>query len=104
MRVVVRGELVASSSRVLRVDEAGQPVRYYFPRSDVKVDLLERTQSSSFCPFKGKASYFTLVVGDAKLPDAIWSYEDPEHEQRALAGLLAFHTERFPEIELDMDA
>jgi large subunit ribosomal protein L3 len=89
---------------VVRVDEEGCPPRYYFPRPDVRMDLLERTPSMTRCPFKGAASYFTLDLFGKKLTDACWSYEEPCDEHAGLRGRIAFYLEKFPELELRMHA
>lgn len=102
--VVVDDVVLADSKDVVRVDEEGCPPRYYFPRADVRMDLLERTPSRTRCPFKGNASYFTLDLFGKKLPEASWSYEDPYEEHAGLKGRIAFYLEKFPELELRMRA
>jgi uncharacterized protein (DUF427 family) len=102
--VIVDDVVLADSKEVVRVDEEGSPPRYYFPRADVRMDLLERTPSMTRCPFKGSASYFTLDLFGKKLPDAAWSYEDPYEEHAGLKGRIAFYLEKFPELELQMRA
>jgi uncharacterized protein (DUF427 family) len=100
VRVILRGETVAESKSAIRVEEDGHPARFYFPRADVRVDLLERTHTETRCPFKGTASYFTLNVGANRLTDALWSYEEPYDEHVGLKGRLAFYEENFPELEI----
>jgi uncharacterized protein (DUF427 family) len=93
--VVVDGETVADSTRAVLLREQGVPVpRYYLPRDDVRMDLLEPTDSSTRCSRKGVASYWSVRVGDALHADLAWSYEDPIPGAEAIAGLLAFYNER----------
>jgi uncharacterized protein (DUF427 family) len=100
VRVLIGDLTLAESKAALRVEEDGHPVRYYFPTRDVHTDRLERTDTSTRCPFKGQASYFTLDVDGRKLRDSVWAYEDPYEEHRGLKDRLAFYTEKFPELEV----
>lgn len=104
MEVALDDVVIASSTDVIRVDEDGAPPRYYFQRKHVRMDLLERSDTVTRCPFKGTASYFTLNLSGKRLPDAIWSYEDPYEEHAGLKGRVAFYLEKFPELELRMRA
>jgi len=104
MKVEVDGELVADSIDVVRVVEDQHPVRYYFPRSDVSMSKLERTATTSECPFKGHANYYSLKLQDRTLRDVVWTYEDPYDEHRRLEGCLAFWEEKIPGIRIEPKA
>ena len=91
LRVEHRGEVIARSTRGRRVLEtAGAPV-YYFPPEDVRTDLLEPSRRTSFCEWKGRARYWSLVQGGDRVPDVAWSYPEPSSGYESIAGWLAFY-------------
>jgi len=100
--VELNGQILADSSNVIRVEEDGSPARYYFPRGDVSMEKLQRTATTSQCPFKGTAHYFTVSVdgGSAKLDDAVWTYEEPFDEHQALKDRLAFYDDKYRSIRV----
>jgi uncharacterized protein (DUF427 family) len=98
IEVTVGGESVAASDRAVVLEESGLPARYYLPRQDVRTDLLRPTATSTTCPFKGQASYWSVEAGGEVHDDLVWSYEDPIPEAAAIAGLMCFYTERGAEL------
>lgn len=91
VQVILNGEVIADSPNATMMKEGTYPPVYYFPRSDVKMDRLERSQHKTHCPFKGDASYFSFRNGAR---DAVWSYETPYDEMQAIAGLVAFYPDK----------
>ena len=84
--VTLGGDVLADSRRAIALEETGYPTRYYLPREDVRMDLLTASGTTSRCPFKGDATYFSAP--GAK--DAFWVYEAPSEEDALpVAGLLA---------------
>jgi uncharacterized protein (DUF427 family) len=88
------GEILAVSDRAMVLDETGLRPRYYFPREDVRMELLEPTSTESTCPFKGQASYWSVKVGGKVHEDLVWSYETPIPQAEDVAGLLCFWDEK----------
>lgn len=99
IRVVLGGVIVAETTQALTLKEASYPPVQYVPRADVQLDLFERTQRSSHCPYKGDASYFSVMAGGLERGDAAWSYEAPLPAVKEIAGHLAFYPNKVDAIE-----
>jgi uncharacterized protein (DUF427 family) len=95
-RFVVRagGQVVADSVATLTLSEAAYPPVQYFPMDDVEQGLLRTSSTSTYCPYKGDASYYSIAGPDGDVEDAIWTYVDPYPAVRAIAGYLAFYPDR----------
>jgi uncharacterized protein (DUF427 family) len=86
IRVELDGRVLAESDRAVALEETGLPTRYYLPRDDVRTDLLEPSDTTSHCPFKGDATYYSVDGTE----DAFWVYEAPSEENALpIGGMLA---------------
>ena len=94
VQVEVDGVIVADSTSPRLLFETGLPTRYYFPKTDVRMDLLRHTDASTDCPYKGTAEYWSIEVNGREHPDLAWSYKAPFAESQKIAGLIAFYNEK----------
>ncbi len=92
--VELGGRVLADTVRAIRVCETSHPPVYYVPRDDVAVEFLERAAGSSWCEWKGAATYWDAVVDGRRYPGVAWSYEDPVEGYTALRGAVAFYPSR----------
>jgi uncharacterized protein (DUF427 family) len=99
--VSVAGKVIAETRRALALREANYPVVHYIPRADVKLELLEKTQHQTYCPYKGDCSYYSVPAGGTKSVNAIWSYEQPYPAVGEIEGFMAFYRDRVDSIALD---
>jgi uncharacterized protein (DUF427 family) len=90
VRVLVDGTVVASTSTPLLLSETGLPNRFYVPWEDVRQELLEASDTHTVCPYKGTASYWSVIAGGRKLTDAAWSYPRAQGDAAAVSGYLSF--------------
>lgn len=90
VRAIVNGKTIADSLCTGLVLETGHHPVYYFPRDDVRMDLLQRTKHRTQCPYKGDATYWTLKSGNRAVENAAWSYEQPLAGIERIKALLAF--------------
>jgi uncharacterized protein (DUF427 family) len=94
VRVEVAGATIAESTSPRLLFETGLPVRYYLPKTHVRLDLLIPTDTVSHCPYKGQAEWWSVRVGDTVHEDLAWSYPTPLPESQKIAGLIAFYNEK----------
>ena len=86
------GQVLADSRRAVSLYETSLPTRWYLPRDDVRLDLLEPSTTRTVCAYKGEASYYSLASGAAE--DIAWYYPDPLHDAAAVRDLVCFYAER----------
>jgi uncharacterized protein (DUF427 family) len=94
VRAAFGGRVIADTRKALTVVETGCAPVLYFPRADVEMGYLDKTDHHTRCPYKGQASYFTLAVDGQAAENAVWSYEDPLPAVLALKGYLAFYPDK----------
>ncbi len=92
--VTVAGRVVADTRRALTLREANYPAVQYIPLADVDRSLLERTSTTSYCPFKGEASYYSIPVGGDRSVDSVWTYESPYPAVAGIGDHVAFYPDR----------
>jgi uncharacterized protein (DUF427 family) len=101
VEVRLDGELLASSDHPVLLDETGLPTRYYLPRDDVDMERLVPTDTTSTCPFKGEAVYWSAKIGGKLVPDVAWSYPTPIPERTDITDLICFFDERVDQLLVD---
>jgi len=92
-RLVIRldGVVVADTTHALTLREAHYPAVQYVPLGDVEPAYVRRSDHATYCPFKGDASYYDLVVDGREIKDAIWTYEEPYDYVGQIKGHVAFY-------------
>ena len=98
--VTVGGRIVAESHEALTLTEASYPPVQYIPRRDIDMKQFHHTLMTSYCPFKGEASYYSIEAGGEKSVNAAWSYEEAYDSVSAINGYLAFYADRVDTIEI----
>ena len=93
------GVVVADTRNAVALKEASYPAVQYIPRADVDMRLLKRSLHTTYCPYKGDASYFHLSVGDAVSENAIWTYEMPYEAVAPIKEYVAFYPDRVDLVE-----
>ncbi len=92
--VSIGGQVVATSDQALVIEETKHDPVFYLPPADVEMGCFEATDHSTYCPFKGHASYWSFKHNDEVEENVVWSYQDPDEEVAELKGLLSFYTDR----------
>ena len=96
--VSVAGRVVADTRNALTLSEASYPPVQYIPREDVDFTQLEQTDHTTYCPYKGDCSYYSVPAGGKKSVNAVWTYENPYPAVAQIKGHVAFYPDRVGEI------
>lgn len=99
--VSVAGKVVADTRQALTLQESTYPPVQYIPLDDVDRSLIQRSPTTTYCPFKGDASYYSIPVGGERSADAIWVYESPYDAVSEIKDYVAFYPDRVDAIEIE---
>lgn len=101
VKVVIGGDTIADSNDAVFLFETGMPTRYYVPPQDVRSDKLEPSETTSRCPYKGEAVYWSADIGGERYEDIVWSYPEPIAECQKIKNYFCFFNENVDDIFVD---
>ena len=93
------GAVLGESTNALELSEDGYPPVIYFPRADIAMAFLDRTEKTSHCPHKGDANYYSVVTKSQTIADCVWTYENPNEDVARIKDHLAFYTNELIAVE-----
>ena len=96
--VTVGGKVIADTRGALTLREASYPAVQYIPRRDVEMAALTRSEHTTYCPYKGDASYYSIPAGGDRSLNAVWTYESPFEAMAQIKDYVAFYPDRVDEI------
>ena len=99
IEVIFNNKIVASSNSFILLKEENYAPVMYVPRDGLFFKFMENTKHSTYCPFKGKASYWDIKVCDNKIENAVWSYSDPFDEALIIKNHFAFYSDKVSTIK-----
>ena len=91
IKIVFNSELIVDTHRAKRILETSHPPNYYIPLDDIEAEYLEPSAQSTYCEWKGQASYYTLQVGSRRAENVAWYYPEISPAYEALKGHVAFY-------------
>lgn len=97
--VTLNGRVMADTRHALTLCEASYPAVHYIPRKDVDMTQLQRTEHSTYCPYKGDCAYYSIPAGGEGARNAVWTYEAPYEAVAQIKDHLAFYRDRVDGIE-----
>ena len=92
--VTAGGTPVADTTAALALQEAKYPTVYYIPLADVRSDVLKPSDHTTYCPYKGDASYYSIATAEGELADVVWYYAEPYSAVAEIAGHVAFYANK----------
>jgi uncharacterized protein (DUF427 family) len=98
--VTVGGRVIADTSDALTLCEASYPAVQYIPRRDVDMAALTRSEHTTYCPYKGDASYCSIPAGGDRSVNAVWTYEAPFEAMAEIKDYVAFYPDRVDEVKV----
>lgn len=101
LKIVFGSEIIAETNRAYRVLETSHPPVYYFPPEDVRLEFFKKEINTTFCEWKGRASYYSIVVGDKEAYEAAWFYENPTREFAEIENYIAFYPSKMDSCYVD---
>ena len=99
--VTVGGRIIADTRAALTLREASYPAVQYIPRRDVDMAALVRSEHTTYCPYKGDASYYSITAGGDRSINAVWTYEAPFDAMTQIRDYVAFYPDRVDEIRTE---
>jgi len=103
IQVVFNGEVIADTTNALRMLETSHPPVYYVPAEDVQQQYLTPTNHQTFCEWKGKARYYTLIVTDQKAVNAVWDYPNPSARYAEIKNHFAVYPAKMDACYVDQE-
>lgn len=97
--ITVAGRVVAETGSALTLREAKYAPVFYIPQHDIDITLLKLTDHTTYCPYKGDCTYYSIPIGGEKSVNAVWSYEEPYSFVDVIAGHFAFYPDRIESIK-----
>ncbi|HCI80573.1 MAG TPA: hypothetical protein DHW02_12885 [Ktedonobacter sp.] len=91
IQIVFNGVIIADTHRAKRILETSHPPVYYIPPEDIKMEYLLTSSRTTFCEFKGQASYYTIMINGKSVPHGAWYYLYPSHGYESIANYVAFY-------------
>ena len=99
--IIFADTIIAQTREALVMKESGYSPAFYIPRNDVHLDLMAKTDHSSYCPFKGHATYWSINVEGKMAENSVWSYENPFEEVKNIRESMSFYESKVDTIKIE---